>query len=165
MTEQHTETGSEESTNDETDSDEWVDGEPTEGAGDKPDQSGDDQTTDTSESASGSRAVGTMEPTVSVSREQPDQPRPGPHRETLSRETVRGYVFWAAFGLLGLFTAMTLAGFYTSVQAIIDTWITEDYQPIFMAVFNLVMALACLVGLSLLARQVSATADEGTKET
>jgi uncharacterized membrane protein YhaH (DUF805 family) len=73
-------------------------------------------------------------------------------------------MFWAAFGLLGLLTAVALFGFYTSVTRVINIWITDQYQPIFNAVFNLVVVLACLVGLSLLVRLLRDGEDEPTVE-
>jgi hypothetical protein len=83
---------------------------------------------------------------------------------TVSREKLVGYMFWAAFGLLGLLTAVALFGFYTSVTRVINIWITDQYQPIFNAVFNLVVVLACLVGLSLLVRLLRDGEDEPTVE-
>lgn len=81
---------------------------------------------------------------------------------TVSKEKLVGYMFWAAFGLLGLLTAVALFGFYTSVTSIITIWITDQYQPIFTAVFNLVVVLACLVGLSLLVRLLRDAEDESS---
>lgn len=89
--------------------------------------------------------------------------RPEKDSETITREKIAGYMFWAAFGLLSLFAAGALFGFYTSVQSIIDIWITAEYQPIFTALFNLVMVVACLVGLSVLVRLLQSEDEQSTE--
>jgi len=93
---------------------------------------------------------------LSTGREQPD--------DTIDKETVVGYLFWGAFGALVLVVAVTLFGFYTSTLRFINVWITDEYQPLVLALFNLILLLLGLTGLSLLVRRLNGSETEGTAE-
>lgn len=71
--------------------------------------------------------------------------------------TVRRYLFWGTFGLLSVLAVVATAGLYMSASSAIDVWITDDYEPIFRALFNLVVVLVCAVGLSVLVRRIDVT--------
>jgi len=79
--------------------------------------------------------------------------------ETIDKETIVGYLFRGAVSLLALLVVVTLYGFYTSTLRFINVWITEEYEPLVLAAFNLVVLLAGLIGLSLLVRRLG---DAGT---
>lgn len=64
------------------------------------------------------------------------------------------YLFWGAFGLLSVLAVVATAGLYVSVSSTIDVWIGSDYEPVFRALFNLVVVLVCALGLSLLLRRI-----------
>lgn len=60
---------------------------------------------------------------------------------------------WAGVVLLGLTAAVALAGFYNGVTGTIRVWVSDPYQPVFRAVFNLALLLAALGGIGLLVRR------------
>jgi hypothetical protein len=67
---------------------------------------------------------------------------------------MKRYAIWGAFGLLSIVAVVATVGLYTSVSAAIDVWISSDYQPVFRALFNLVVVLVCALGLSVLIRRI-----------
>lgn len=72
----------------------------------------------------------------------------------LAKQKIAGYLYWGTFGgvfLLGTFAAF---GFYQSVIEIIDIWVSEDFKPIYRAVFNLLVVLLSVLGISLLVRRL-----------
>lgn len=62
-------------------------------------------------------------------------------------------------GLFGLIMlgAVAAVGFYTSAGTAISRLVTPEYEPIFQAVFNLVVLLIALIGVSLLLRRRAAS--------
>lgn len=71
-----------------------------------------------------------------------------------TKQKIVGYLFWGTFGAAFLFGAFAAFGFYQSVIEIIDIWVSEDFEPIFRAVFNLVVVLIAILGISLLIRRL-----------
>lgn len=64
---------------------------------------------------------------------------------TLRRTLYRGT--FLALALFGLFAAVQ---FYLNASRAISVWVVPDYQPLFQAAFNLVVVLACGLGLTVL---------------
>jgi len=65
-----------------------------------------------------------------------------------------GYVEWAAFVILCLLALVATFRFYFAASTAIEIWFNRDFVPIFQAVFNLVVLLACGIGISLLVRRL-----------
>ena len=70
-------------------------------------------------------------------------------------ERMLTYGQWAAFALLLLVALIATIRFYFAASATIDTFVTHRYEPLFMAGFNLVVLLACGLGLSALVRRLA----------
>lgn len=65
------------------------------------------------------------------------------------------YAQWTAFALLALVALIATLRFYFAVSATVDTFVTRRYRPLFMAGFNLVVLLSCVLGLSALVRRLT----------
>lgn len=70
---------------------------------------------------------------------------------------VSHYIYLGALGVLVVLAVVGLFGFYTSATEVIDVWVAQQYQPIFRAVFNLVVLLAAAAGIARLAPLVRET--------
>lgn len=70
-----------------------------------------------------------------------------------NQRTLREYAQWAAFAILVLVALIGTVRLYFSLSAAIETFVTRRYRPLFMAGFNLGVVLACVLGLSVLARR------------
>ncbi|MBX0294229.1 hypothetical protein [Haloarcula nitratireducens] len=65
------------------------------------------------------------------------------------------YLEWGALTVLALVALVATFRLYFSVSAAVDTFVTRRYRPLFMAGFNLVVLLACGIGLSTVVRRLS----------
>jgi hypothetical protein len=72
---------------------------------------------------------------------------------SLDTDRATKLLVWAGVVLLGLTAAVALAGFYNGVTGTIRVWVSDPYQPVFRAVFNLALLLAALGGIGLLVRR------------
>lgn len=82
---------------------------------------------------------------------------PPPEDAQSDESTVRDYKDLFLKGALGFFAILIIVatiGLYTSTTAVINTWIAREYQPIFQAVFNLIVLLTAGIGLSIVARRL-----------
>ena len=100
------------------------------------------------------------EPTTDQSSAEPDDEEWPEPKESSSQSSVGGYDLTDWFeigGLVGLaiLGAVAAVGFYTSAGAAIARLVSPEFEPIFQAVFNLVVFLVALVGVSLLLRRRS----------
>jgi hypothetical protein len=68
-------------------------------------------------------------------------------------ERMRQYLYRGAFVALALFGLFAAVQFYANVSRTISLWVTPDYKPLFQAAFNLVVVLACGLGLTVLVDQ------------
>lgn len=59
---------------------------------------------------------------------------------------------WAAVAGLSLLALVAAFGLYTSVGTAIDVWVADAYQPLFDAVFNLVVLVLAAGAISRLVR-------------
>jgi hypothetical protein len=75
------------------------------------------------------------------------------HNESQKEKMVR-FLYWGTFLGLSLFGAFAAVGFYSSVMDIIDIWISSDFEPVFRMLFNLMVVLIALLGLSTLVRRL-----------
>lgn len=116
----------------------------------------DDSPTDERTDNSEQRSVDKREPRepITVPEQQPQNGTPQRrHQEQTiedTKEKIVGYLYWGTFAAVFLFGAFAAYGFYGSVMDIIDIWVSEDFEPIFEAVFNLVVVLVAILGISLL---------------
>lgn len=60
----------------------------------------------------------------------------------------------AALGFFAILIVVATIGLYTSSTAVINTWISREYQPIFQAMFNLIVLLTAGIGISIVARRL-----------
>lgn len=68
---------------------------------------------------------------------------------------VRTYLHWGALaGFLLLAVAATLQ-LYGSATRAIRIWVSPDFQPVFVAAFNLVVLLVAAIGISLVLRRLN----------
>jgi len=72
-----------------------------------------------------------------------------------SSRSIAVYAQWAVFAILTLVALIATLQFYFSASSAIDTFVTERYRPLFRAAFNLVVVLACGLGLSVLVRRLA----------
>lgn len=75
------------------------------------------------------------------------------HDESQKEKMVR-FLYWGVFLGFSLLGAVAVAGFYSSVMTIIDIWISPDFKPVFRMLFNLMVALLAMLGLSVLVRRL-----------
>jgi hypothetical protein len=76
------------------------------------------------------------------------------HESAAESADVMTYIQWGALVVLVALAVVALLRFYTSASAAIAAWVVPAYEPAFQASFNLVVLLACGVGVSLLAREL-----------
>ncbi|WP_338728952.1 hypothetical protein [Haladaptatus sp. DJG-WS-42] len=69
---------------------------------------------------------------------------------TASVDDLPTYLYWGALVGLALLAAIATLQFYFSVGRIISIWVARDYQPVFQAVFNLIILLLTGIGISLI---------------
>lgn len=70
-----------------------------------------------------------------------------------AKGTMRRYLYWGAFVLLALFGLFAAVSLYQSVMEIIEIWVSADFRPIFRMLFNLIVVLLAVLGLSVLIRR------------
>jgi hypothetical protein len=120
-----------------------------------------------------SQRMDTNEPRepITVSDEQPRDAgrgrrdnRPQGQGVKATKQKIVGYLFWGTFGTVFLFGAFSAYGFYQSVIDIIDIWVSEDFEPIFQAVFNLVVVFVAILAISLLVRRLDISFSPSSEE-
>ncbi|MFC6865098.1 hypothetical protein ACFQGE_16745 [Halomicroarcula sp. GCM10025817] len=85
--------------------------------------------------------------------EQPDSPAES--SDDAEDRSIRTYAMWAAFAILVLVALVATFQFYFAASAAITEFVTRRYRPLFRAGFNLVIVLACGLGISLLVRRLA----------
>jgi|GEM_PF-308884 len=70
-------------------------------------------------------------------------------------EKVIGALQWGAFAILILVALIATLRFYFAASNAINEFVTRQYRPLFQAVFNLLILLASVFGLSVLARRIT----------
>ncbi|MEF8786083.1 MAG: hypothetical protein V5A45_09140 [Haloarculaceae archaeon] len=70
--------------------------------------------------------------------------------DTVISDGMRRYLYRGSFVALALFGLFAAVQFYINASQTISVWIAPDYRPLFQAVFNLVVVLACALGLTVL---------------
>ncbi|WP_436924547.1 hypothetical protein [Halosimplex amylolyticum] len=65
------------------------------------------------------------------------------------------YVEWAAFGILCLLALVATFRFYFAASEAIRVWFSPDFVPVFQAVFNLLVLVASVAGISVLVRRIA----------
>lgn len=78
----------------------------------------------------------------------------GPDEASDGGRSIAVFAQWAAFAILVLVALIATLQFYFSASAAIDTFVTSRYRPLFTAAFNLVVVLACGLGISVLVRRL-----------
>jgi uncharacterized membrane protein YqjE len=68
---------------------------------------------------------------------------------------VRTNLYRTALALFTLLAVVAVIQLYTSVGAIINTFIAHEYRPLFRAAFNLVVLLVAGIGISWTVRELS----------
>lgn len=81
----------------------------------------------------------TPDPTVA----QPDDSR-----------DVRTVLLWGALVGLGLLVAAATLQLYASASRAIRIWVAPDFQPVFVAAFNVVVLLVAAIGISWVLRRL-----------
>jgi uncharacterized membrane protein YcjF (UPF0283 family) len=74
-------------------------------------------------------------------------------RSTAAR--VRRGVDYLLLAGLAVFALVAAVGFYTSMQGVIRTWVSADFQPVVNAAFNLVVLFVVSAGLVRQVRRLS----------
>jgi len=74
-------------------------------------------------------------------------------RSTAAR--VRRGVDYLLLAGLAVFALVAAVGFYTSMQGVIRTWVSPDFQPVVNAAFNLVVLFVVSAGLVRQVRRLS----------
>jgi len=69
--------------------------------------------------------------------------------------SITEYAQWAVFGVLVLVGVIATLRFYFSMSAAINQFVTREYRPLFTAGFNLIIVLACALGVSVLVRRLA----------
>lgn len=64
--------------------------------------------------------------------------------------TMQRYLYRGAFVALALFGLFAATQFYLNASRTITVWVADDYRPLFQAAFNLVVVIACGLGLTVL---------------
>lgn len=70
--------------------------------------------------------------------------------------TAKRYLMWAAVALLALLAAVATLQVYTNVSSAIGRFVAPNYRPVFRAVFNLVVLLLAVAGITVLLRRLQA---------
>lgn len=68
---------------------------------------------------------------------------------------LRTNLYRAALGLFALLALVAVIQLYASVNATINTFISDQYRPLFRAAFNLVVLLVAGIGISWTVRELS----------
>jgi len=68
---------------------------------------------------------------------------------------IRTNLYRAALGLFALLALVAVVQLYASVTATINTFIADQYRPLFRAAFNLVVLLVSGIGISWCVRELS----------
>lgn len=69
--------------------------------------------------------------------------------------SITEYAQWAMFGVLVLVGVIATLRFYFAASAAIDQFVARAYRPLFNAAFNLLIVLACALGVSVLVRRLA----------
>ena len=85
--------------------------------------------------------------------ETPD-PTVGQPNSTNTRD-MRSYLYWGALVGLGLLAAGATLQLYGSASRAIRIWVAPDFQPVFVAAFNLVVLLVAAIGISIVLKRMS----------
>lgn len=73
---------------------------------------------------------------------------------TVTKETVRSYLYRGALVVLVLLAVVALSQFYMSALDVIRTFVADQYRSLFNAAFNLVVLLAAGIGISVVVREM-----------
>jgi len=77
-----------------------------------------------------------------------------PDIDTSARQRVVRTLQWAAFTILVLVALVATFRFYFAASNTINEFVTRRYRPPFQMVFNLVILLASVLGISVLVRKI-----------
>lgn len=83
----------------------------------------------------------------------PEQATDGPddaEEADIISATMQRYLYRGAFVALALFGLFAATQFYLNASRTITVWVANDYRPLFQAAFNLVVVIACGLGLTVL---------------
>lgn len=69
-------------------------------------------------------------------------------------EKIRQYLLKGALGVLALLGIVATVQFYTSATAAINVLVSEEFQPIFQAAFNLVVLIGAGLGIAQVVREL-----------
>lgn len=94
--------------------------------------------------------------------QQPPRRQEGSDRDT--KEKMIKYLYVGSGVIIFLFGAFATIGLYQSVMQVIDIWVAEDFEPVFSALFNLVVVLLAVLGLSLLIRRLDVSFGQTASE-
>lgn len=99
--------------------------------------------------------------TMTLESSDREETEPTPERTTddaddadIISATMQRYLYRGAFVALALFGLFAATQFYLNASRTISVWVTPDYQPLFQAAFNLVVVIACGLGLTVLVERV-----------
>jgi hypothetical protein len=67
---------------------------------------------------------------------------------------VLSYLQWGGLVALAILAVVAGVGLYTSLSAIIETWVADYYQPFARAAFNFAVLLVAVAGMFALLRRV-----------
>ena len=73
---------------------------------------------------------------------------------------VRTYLYWGALAGLALLAAAATLQLYASASRAIRIWVAPDFQPVFVAAFNVVVLLVVGIGISVVLRRLNASDGE-----
>jgi hypothetical protein len=93
------------------------------------------------------------EPTPERATDDPDDDETADDADIISA-TMQRYLYRGAFVALALFGLFAATQFYLNASRTISVWVTPDYRPLFQAAFNLVVVIACGLGLTVLVERV-----------
>lgn len=68
---------------------------------------------------------------------------------------VRTYLHWGALAGFALLAVAATLQLYGSATRAIRIWVSPDFQPVFVAAFNLVVLLVAAIGISLVLRRLN----------
>jgi len=83
-----------------------------------------------------------------------DETAPTDASSRVSGSKLVTYVEYAAFGILCLLALVATFRFYFAVSEAVQVWFSDDFVPVFQAVFNLVVLVGCALGISVLVRRL-----------
>jgi hypothetical protein len=94
-------------------------------------------------------------PSDEPAEREPDSERATDDADSTSEDdiisaTMQRYLYRGAFVALALFGLFAATQFYLNATRTISVWVTPDYRPLFQAAFNLVVVIACGLGLTVL---------------